>query len=185
MLKPRALRSGDRVALVAPASPFRREEFDAGVEELRRLDLVPVFDERVFMRDGYVAGEPGVRAAALHDAWCDPDVDAVIAVRGGYGSIQVLPLLDASIMRRHRKVFVAYSDVTSILTYLTIACGQVAFHGPMLAGKLGRGAAGYDEQAFRRVLMSSDPAGELISPSLETLVPGEAAGLLLGGTLTQ
>jgi muramoyltetrapeptide carboxypeptidase len=185
MVKPHALCPGDKVALVAPASPFHRHEFDEGVEELRRLGLDPVFDDRVFARAGYLAGDARLRAAAIQDAWCDRDVRGVIAVRGGYGSIQILPLLDTSIMRRHTKVFIGYSDLTSVLIYLTITCQQVAFHGPMLAGKLGRGATGYDETAFRKILMSGEPAGELTSPSLEALVAGEASGMLLGGTLTQ
>jgi muramoyltetrapeptide carboxypeptidase len=185
MLKPRALRAGDRIAVVAPASPFSRDEFDAGVAELRALGFEPVFDERVFARQSYVAGDAALRAAAIHDAWRDPDVAALIGVRGGYGSVQVLPLLDRALARRARKALIGYSDLTSILSFLTGCCNLVAFHGPMLAGRLGRGEAGYDRASFLSSLAAPEPAGELRPPGLEMMKPGEAAGALVGGTLSQ
>jgi muramoyltetrapeptide carboxypeptidase len=183
--RPRAIRAGDRIAVVAPASPFQREDFDRGVAELRDLGFEPVYDESVFERKGYLAGAPAVRAKALRAAWQDPDVAAVVAVRGGYGSVQVLPLLDVFEARRARKAFIGYSDLTSLLIYLTTYAGQVAFHGPMLAGKLGRGEAGYDRRSFMDSLTKTAPLGELTGPALEGLTDGEAEGPLLGGTLTQ
>ena len=185
MRKPRALAPGDRLAIVAPASPFTREEFDSGLHELRRLGFVPVYDDSVFARQRYVAGSAAVRAAAIHAAWSDPSIAGLIAVRGGYGSAQLLPLLDREEARRASKPFIGYSDLTSMLTYLTIGCERVAFHGPMLAGRLGRGAAGYDEDSFVSALCRREPAGELAAPELESVRGGEASGVLLGGTLTQ
>ena len=85
-----------------------------------------------------------MRAAAIRAAWRDPSIAGIIAVRGGYGSAQVLPLLDRDEARRACKPFIGYSDLTALLTFLTLGCELVAFHGPMLAGRLGRGAAGYD-----------------------------------------
>jgi muramoyltetrapeptide carboxypeptidase len=185
MLKPRALQPGDRLAVVAPASSFDREEFDRGVEEIRKLGLVPVYDESVFERDRYLAGSPEIRATALRAAWNDPSIAAVIGVRGGYGSAQILPLLNREEARRACKPFIGYSDLTAILTFLTVGCGIVAFHGPMLDRRLSKGAAGYDLDSFSRALTRAEPMGELSPPGLETIRPGEAKGLLLGGTLTQ
>ena len=185
MLKPRALRPGDRIAVVAPASPFAQEEFEAGIGELRRLGYEPAFDESVFARTGYTAGDATLRAGAFRRAWDDDGVAALIAVRGGYGSVQMLPLLDAAAMRRQPKAFIGYSDNTSLLAWLTGACGIVAFHGPMLEGRLAKGETAYDRDSFERVLPRPAPAGEMTHPQLEVLRPGEAAGPLLGGTLTQ
>jgi muramoyltetrapeptide carboxypeptidase len=185
MRKPRALAPGDRLAIVAPASPFTREEFDSGLREIRRLGFVPVYDDSVFARQRYVAGSAAVRAAAIDAAWRDPSIAGLIGVRGGYGSAQLLPLLDRDAARRASKPFIGYSDLTSMLTYLTLGCDSVAFHGPMLAGRLGRGAAGYDEDSFVRTLCRREPLGELAPPGLESIRSGEAAGMLLGGTLTQ
>src|SRR5262245_54227355 len=164
MLKPRALAPGDRIAVVAPASSFVREEFDAGVDELRRLGFEPVFDESVFARRSSVAGPPEVRAAAIHAAWRDPSIAAVIGVRGGYGSMQVVPLLDAGLAGSAGKPFVGYSDLTAILSFLTIQCGVVAFHGPMLDRCLSRGEARYDRASFLNAVSRAEPVGELTTP---------------------
>ena len=185
MIKPRALMPGDRLAVVAPASPFAREAFDRGVDEIRRLGFEPVYDESVFARRRFVAGAADVRAAAIHAAWRDASIAGLIGVRGGYGSVQLLPLLDRGEARRARKAFVGYSDLTSMLTFLTLGCDLVAFHGPMLAGRLGEGEARYDRASFLDALCRREPLGELAPAALETLRRGEAAGMLLGGTLTQ
>jgi muramoyltetrapeptide carboxypeptidase len=185
MLKPRALRPGDRLAVVAPASGFRREDFDAGVAELKRLGFEPVFDDTVFERSTFVAGRPEIRAGALRAAWRDPSISGIIGVRGGYGSAQILPLLDPAEMRAACKAFVGFSDLTALLTFFTLTCGIVAFHGPMLEGRLAVGEAAYDRDSFEKALCRPEPMGALTAPGLDVVRPGEGAGVLLGGTLTQ
>jgi muramoyltetrapeptide carboxypeptidase len=185
MRKPPALRPGDRIAVVAPASPFARDQFDAGIAEIRRLGFEPVFDESVFERTGYVAGSPEIRARAWQRAWDDPSIAALVAARGGYGSAQLLPRLDAAAVSRTAKAFIGYSDNTSILAWLTTRCALVSFHGPMLERRLAKGASGYDRDTFERCLCRTEPVGEISHPQLESLKPGEAAGMLVGGTLTQ
>lgn len=183
--KPRALRPGDRVAIVAPASPFAREEFDRGVAELTRLGFEPVYEESVFARELYVAGPAALRAAALERAWSDPSVAAIFAVRGGYGSAQLLPLLDRRVFEATPKAFVAYSDNTAVMSWLTQTCGVVTFHGPMLERRLSRGELGYDHDTFTRCLMQPVPPGLITHERVEVLRPGSADGVLLGGTLSQ
>jgi muramoyltetrapeptide carboxypeptidase len=185
MRKPRALRPGDRVAVVSPASPFKREEFEAGLAEIRSLGFEPVFEESVFARQGYLSGAAAVRAAAFTRAWAEPEIAALVAVRGGYGSVQLLPLLDRDAIAHRPKAFIGYSDNTSLLSWLTLKCGIVSFHGPMVEGRLARGEAGYDRDTFIRCLCMAEPAGDIVHPDVETIVPGEATGMLLGGTLTQ
>ena len=183
--RPPALRPGARIAIVAPASPFARDEFDAGVRELRGLGFDPTYSEAVFQRDDYLAGSAETRARDLMQAWNDPAVSAIIAARGGYGSVQLLPYLDARLVRHAPKVFVGYSDNTSVLTWLMQACGLVAFHGPMIEGRFARGDAGYDRDTFLRAITRPEPLGEIHDDLLETMRAGEARGLLVGGTLTQ
>ncbi len=185
MIKPRALRSGDRVAVVAPASPFDRDQFEAGIAEIRALGFEPVYDERVFARRGYLAGTAQLRAWAFSDAWCMPGIAALIAVRGGYGSVQILPHLDPEALRETPKLFVGYSDTTSLLTFINQACGIVAVHGPMIEGRLARGIAGYDRESFLACVSRPEPMGELSPPGLEAIREGEVSGTLVGGTLSQ
>lgn len=186
MLKPKRLRPGDRIAVVAPASSFLREEFDKGVAEIQRLGFEPVFEESVFAQHGgYLSGEGRVRAEAFLNAWRDPSVRALIAVRGGYGSVHLLPFLEKEDLRRAPKAFIGYSDLTTVLTYLTGRCGIVSFHGPMLDRRLGSGIDAYDRASFMGALTTTEPLGELSAPQLETFRSGEAAGPLMGGTLAQ
>jgi muramoyltetrapeptide carboxypeptidase len=185
LTKPRPLRSGDRVAIVAPASPCALDEFEAGVAEIRRLGFEPVWEPTVFDRDRYVAGAAETRAAAIRAALVDETVRAIVGVRGGYGSVQVLPWLDPADVRRARKPVVGYSDLTSLLTFVTGRCGVVAFHGPTVAGRLERGPAAYDEITLVRALTTVAPLGPLRAPGLEVFRSGEASGVLAGGNLTQ
>jgi muramoyltetrapeptide carboxypeptidase len=184
VIRPARLRSGDRIALVAPASGFRPEELTAGVAELGRLGFEGVYQPEVFARTAFEAGPPDVRARLLHDAWRDPTIAAVLAIRGGYGSQQLLPLLEPEVMRQARKVLIGYSDITSLLCW-SVAHGVVPLHGPMVEGRLAAGPAAYDASTFLRAVTQAEPLGPLSADGVEVLVPGEARGMVIGGTLTQ
>ena len=168
---------------MAPASNCSRDEFDRGVAEIRQLGFEPTFDASVFDRATFTAGAARARADAFRAAWNDQDIAALIAVRGGYGSVELLPWL-AEAPLGPPKLFVGYSDNTSLLTWLTIHRGVPALHGPMLDGRLARGAEGYDRGSFL-ALLSGGKGLELRPDGLRVLRPGEVSGPLLGGTLTQ
>ncbi|HNV03457.1 MAG TPA: LD-carboxypeptidase [Vicinamibacterales bacterium] len=185
LVKPMALRPGDRVAVVAPSSAFPREDFFAGLDELRRLGFEPVFDERVFGHHRYTAGEPVSRARAFAEAWQDPGVRAVLAARGGYGSAGLLPWLSLEALARTPKILVGFSDVTALLSVLTTRCGMTAVHGPVVAGGLAAGPGRYDRHTFLQSLTSGEPLGALAAPALEALAEGDAEGPIVGGNLTQ
>jgi len=187
LIKFRPVRKGSRVALVAPASPFDTAEFDRGVEEIRRLGLEPVWDEDVFERQAFTAGPPRVRVMALLRALDTLEADAVVSVRGGYGSVELLPLLDIERVRLARTAFVGYSDVTSLHAYLGAVVGLTSVHGAMLEGRLSTGPKAYDPDSWLKSL-SAEPLGEMAPQGLEVLspgFPGVASGPLVGGTLTQ
>lgn len=184
MKKPRALRPGDRVAVIAPASSCERDEFDRGVAEIRRLGYQPVYDESVFERAMFTAGPASLRAQAFTRAWSDPDIAALIAVRGGYGSVHLLPLLASLRPAASPKLFIGYSDTTALLSWLTCHCGVTALHGPMIDARLSRGSAGYDERSFR-TLVEGGKGLQLAPDSLAVLREGDVSGPLFGGTVTQ
>jgi muramoyltetrapeptide carboxypeptidase len=184
VIRPRRLAPGDRIALVAPASAFDPGILDAGVAELNRLGFEAVFDDAVLSRGRFEAGPADLRARLLHDAWRDPSIGAVLAIRGGYGSQQVLPLLDPAVMRSAPKPLIGYSDMTALLSW-SWSNGVVAFHGPMIEGRLALGPSAYDEASFLQALTRAESMGPLRPPALEAFVPGDAWGMLVGGTLTQ
>jgi muramoyltetrapeptide carboxypeptidase len=185
MIKPPALKSGDRIAVVSPASSFSRAEFDLGIAEIGRLGFEPVYDDTVFETSMFTAGSAAVRAAAFKRAWEDPEIAALLAVRGGYGSVQLLPELAAWYPQRRPKLFIGYSDNTSLLSWLTCQCGVAALFGPMIDGRLARGVEGYDEASFLRLAMGMGAGFEMRPPGLSVIKPGDAAGPMFGGTLTQ
>jgi muramoyltetrapeptide carboxypeptidase len=184
VVKPRALQSGDRVAIVAPASGCVREELELGVAEIQRLGFEAVHSEALFERDLFSAGSPESRARDFVAAWSDPRVAALVALRGGYGSVHVLPLLSQTAIARTPKLLVGYSDITSMLTWLTLGCGTTALHGPMIERRIARGSTGYDERSLLALLQGGE--GLTLAPDgLQVLKAGEASGPLFGGTLTQ
>ena len=184
MRKPRALRAGDRVAIVAPGSGCSAQELEGGVAELRRLGFDPVYTGAVSERVLFSAGSADVRARDFLAAWADPAVAALVALRGGYGSAQLLPLLDPVAVATTPKLFIGYSDTTALLSWLTCHAGVTALHGPMVDRRLSKGPEGYDVASL--LAISRGDAGVVLACDDATVVHhGEARGVLLGGTLTQ
>ena len=184
LVKFRPVEAGARVALAAPASPFDSGAFEAGLAELKRIGLDPVVDARVFASHPIVAGPADVRAAVIADALARPDVQAVIAIRGGYGSAEILPYLDAAAFRRSRKALVGYSDITALHAFLNGHVRLTSVHGAMVDGRLSKGADAYDVASFLNSL-GRTPLGEQAPEGLEIIRGGEAIGPIVGGTLTQ
>lgn len=154
------------------------------MRELARLGFEAVYDKAIFERTWFEAGPPDVRARVLHEAWRDPSVAALLAVRGGYGSQQLLPLLEPEVMRNAGKLLIGYSDITALLCW-SCTHGVVSLHGPMVEGRLAAGPPAYDEATFLRAATAAEPLGELAPPGLEAFAPGEARGVVVGGTLSQ
>jgi muramoyltetrapeptide carboxypeptidase len=181
--RPRPLRSGDRIAIVAPASGCPRDELERGAAEITRLGYEPVFSEAIFERGWFSAGPASARAADFMRAWLDPSIGALIALRGGYGSVHLLPLLSRDEVLKSPKLFIGYSDTTSLLSWLTCQCGIAALHGPMVERRLSLGSDGYDERSLLALLQGGQGL-DLTPDGVTVLRKGDAAGPLFGGTLT-
>ena len=165
------------VRVVAPSGPVPRAGFMAGVERLAvRYDVR--YDEGLFARDGYLAGDDERRLGELREALLDPAAGAVIMARGGYGLGRILPFLDPGWLRARPVPLVGFSDGTTLLAYAARA-GVVAVHGPVVT-QLG-GLPEGDGQGLIRLLEEPNP-GTLLT-ELESLVPGRARGRLIGGNL--
>ncbi len=177
------------MALLTLASPSREADVEAGADELRALGFEPVVvaPPAHIAASGapYVAGAPEARATQLRSALADPEVRAVIAVRGGYGSAHLLPFLDVDQLRASRTLLIGYSDITALLDVTTGHAGLVSIHGPMVEGRLARGPATYDRDSFLRLTMEPVAFGRVDTTGVRVVRPGEASGVLRGGTLTQ
>ncbi len=184
-IKPPALKKGDTVGIVAPASYFPREDFEAGCESLRQMGYNPVFCDSIFDRDLYFAGSVERRARELEEMFERPDVKAIVCARGGYGANYLLPSLDVKKIAAHPKIFVGYSDLTSLLTYLCDAAGIVIFHGPMVAKDFAK-SAGVDAASWQAALGGASrwPLDFGAESGVQSLVQGSAEGVLYGGCLS-
>jgi muramoyltetrapeptide carboxypeptidase len=184
-IKPPALRPGDTVGIVAPASYFKREDFEAGCATLRKMGYSPVYDESIFGRDLYFAGSVERRVRELESMFQRDDVKAIICARGGYGSNYLLPALDIRKIAAHPKVFIGYSDNTSLLTYFCDAANLVTFHGPMVAKDFAQ-EDGVDVGSWQAALGGrQDWSFDFDSNSgVQALVPGSGEGVLYGGCLS-
>ena len=182
-VRPPRLEAGSRVALVAPASPLTPDRIERSLERCRALGLEPVLGNAAHRRAGYFAGNDEERAADLQAALDDPDVDAIWALRGGYGTVRLLEHIDFSRMRARPKPFIGFSDNTT-LHLLLFNMGVVSFHGP----HPGADFPPETRAAFERVLFDDRPAEFLptraTDPSPRCLRPGIARGRLIGGNLS-
>src|ERR1700688_33720 len=124
-VKPAALRAGDTIGVVAPASNVKRAELEAGCEGLRRAGYQPFYFDSILDQDLYFAGSVERRARELEAMFKREDVKAIVCARGGYGSNYLLEALDWEQIKLHPKIFVGYSDLTALLTYLHDALGFV------------------------------------------------------------
>jgi muramoyltetrapeptide carboxypeptidase len=154
--KPCVLSPGDRVGIAAPAGPFDREAFEKGLQVLRDWELVPVFGDDLFARQGYLAGIDRRRRVELAGLFRDERLAGVFAARGGYGSMR--------------------------LAFFTEKVGTAVVHGPVVTS-LGRvEAASLD--LLERVLFDPDPVGAISLPAPQTIRPGAARGPVKGGNLS-
>lgn len=171
-----ALRPDAHVRIIAPGSPFPRADFDRGVARLRERYRVSL-GAAVLERDGYLAGDDEARLADLLDALRDPDVDAIVAARGGYGASRLLPRLPLDAIRARPKLLVGFSDVTALHARWARA-GLRSLHAHMVTG-LGR-AGEAELRAWIEAVEGTVPAP---LEGLRSLAPGAAEGPLMGGNL--
>lgn len=169
-----ALAPGAHVRVIAPASPFPKHDFEAGVARLRERYTV-TYDETIFAKDAYLAGDDDRRADELRRALTDDGVDAVVAARGGYGATRLLDRVDVGDVRP--RLLVGFSDLTA-LHALFARAGLRSLHGSMVAA-LGRG----DAEMLDRWIAAVEGAPPPPFEELETIAPGRADGPLVGGNL--
>ena len=191
LIKPQKLEIGDTVGLIAPAScAFEATTIREGIETLQSLGFKVKTGKYIKEKYGYLAGTDEQRAEDLHEMFKDDEVKAIIALRGGYGSMRLLNLLDYKLIKKYPKILLGYSDITSLCLAIYAKTGLVTFHGPVAISSFSQ----YTQDYFFRVVGSPKPAGIITHPDpnnalrptahLNTINPGTATGKLIGGNLT-
>lgn len=184
VLKPAPLKKGDTIGLIAPGSPvYASSDFDRMLADLKSMGFKLKLGKHVRNRMGYLAGKDEDRAADLLEMFEDPEVDGIICVRGGYGCMRILPLLDFDRIKANYKVFLGFSDITALHMAFHKYCGFVTFHGPVGKAEWTQ----FTRNSFQNVVFNGSeemyamPVGNM---DAYTIHPGKAEGILLGGNLT-
>lgn len=193
VIKPPRLRPGDVIGLVNPAGViFSQEDVDLAKEKIVELGLQVKEGEHLLDRYGYLAGQDEDRARDLMNMFQDPEVNGMVALRGGWGCARILPLLDFRLIRKNPKLLMGYSDITSLLLALHARTGLVTFHGPVGTSTWN----GFSTDYVRRMLFDAEPvlmqnpdpeavnAGETPRNQVITIQSGIAQGKILGGNLS-
>jgi muramoyltetrapeptide carboxypeptidase len=182
-VKPPALRPGDTVGIVAPASNLKRADLDAGCNALGSAGYRPLYLDSILEQDLYFAGSVDQRTRELEQMFVREDVRAIVCARGGYGANYLLNKLDLSIVKAHPKIFVGYSDITALLTWFHDAAGLVTFHGPMVAKDWAH-VDGVDLASWQAALSGTTAWEVALGAEVSALVEGNAEGVLYGGCLS-
>lgn len=181
LIKPKALRPGDTVALSAPAGILPDfSEFDRMQKDLESFGFNVVFGEFVRSRYGYLAGRDYERALDLNRFFANPEIDGIIAVRGGWGCSRILPYLDFELIRSNPKVYCGFSDNTTLHLALLAYSGLISFHGPNGSSEWNP----YTKNSFKEVLIDGHKAVFHSESSVKTINGGRVSGHLVGGNLT-
>jgi muramoyltetrapeptide carboxypeptidase len=182
IIHPPRLKTGDAIAIVAPAGPIQsRENLEHGIVILEKMGFRVRFEDRIFESSGYLAGKDADRAEELTRAFEDPDINAIIGLRGGYGCSRLIPFLQQK-MRKFPKIFVGFSDLTTLHMFFQKNFGWITFHGPMATTI----AKHSQDQENHLLSLLTDPGyrPSFSFPQLQAWNPGKAEGPLTGGCLS-
>ena len=191
LVRPKALRPGDTVGLITPATEVPDPDRLAMVERtMNYFKLKMKRGRNVGKRFGTYRESVEARLDDLHSMFRDPEVNAIFCIRGGYASAHLLDRIDYGLIRRNPKIFIGYSDITAMHLAINRHAGLVTFHGPMALSRF----TDYTQLYFRKALFETTPIGKITNPPdsndlrpahpLRTVRRGTASGRLIGGNLS-
>lgn len=179
MIKAKALKAGDKVAIIAPSSPASKLQIERVKENLDYLELDYDLLDSCFASHGHLAGNDDLRLQDLHHAFLN--YDGVICLKGGYGTPRLLDLIDYDLIKNNPKVFVGFSDITSLHIAFQQRSNLITFHGPMASSPFDEFSLKHlKAQIFGQAFDLSNPDDQTV----EVLVAGQAQGQLVGGNLS-
>ncbi|GBC64069.1 LD-carboxypeptidase [Desulfonema ishimotonii] len=178
---PGRLKPGDRVGVIAPASPVSPEEIAGGVAVLEAFGVSVWLPDGLFERQGYLAGSDDHRAHLINTLFADERVRAIVCARGGFGSVRTLSRLDFDLIGKHPKPLIGFSDISALLNVLYEKCGLITFHGPVLSTLADADSA--TKRAMRDTLLGAKQL-EFASASADIIHGGWASGTVVGGNLS-
>lgn len=193
MKRPRPLRHGDKVAVVAPSSATDSQSVERAEQRLKAMNLKPVMFPTCYTNYGHLSAPDLERAKDINDAFKEDSIRGIVCLRGGYGSPRILNMLDYEMISANPKVFVGFSDITALHIAFNQLCNMTTFHGPMATSnfiKINQEKIEFDQYTYNNLyknIFTSEALGEHVNPNGEDLISfcgGSAEGMLTGGNLT-
>ncbi len=192
---PAKLQPGDTVGLISSAS---RAPLDLTIvfakERIEKLGLHVILGKYIYKRDGYLAGNDQQRASDFNAMIANPKVKAIFEIRGGWGTDRILPLINYTMIKKHPKIIIGFSDITALLIAIHMKTGLVTFHGTLGIEPWPQFTVDYmkkvlfqgEKVTFKNPTNELNPAVDLIQTAhrIQTIYPGQANGELIGGNLT-
>jgi muramoyltetrapeptide carboxypeptidase len=191
-LLPQPIRKGDLVGIISPSAAMADEmQFVFAREAMEALGFNVVLGSHVANRRGHLAGTDAERAKDLNDMFAHPEVKAIICLRGGSGAARILPLIDYENIKRNPKPLLGYSDITALHQAIYSQTGLITFHGPNGSGSWNS----FNARQFQKLFFDQELVqyeNELVKGDdlvikqnrIQTLSPGVAEGIIVGGNLT-
>jgi muramoyltetrapeptide carboxypeptidase len=177
------LKKGDTIGLISPASIESIENINKGKIVLENLGFNIAEGKHIYDKWGYFAGRDKDRAEDIMKMFLDDSIDMILCVRGGYGSMRILPYIDFNLIKRHPKIIMGYSDITVLLNAINERCNLITFHGPTLSSDLQEQMT---LESLLNTLIDGDKPYSIMNPSsivLECYGKENVEGELVGGNL--
>jgi muramoyltetrapeptide carboxypeptidase len=181
-IKPDRLKYGDLVGIVAPSGVFDESLFHKGISNIEKLGFRVTYEDEIFYKERYLAGNDRVRAEQLHKFFSNKEIKTIFCVRGGYGAIRILPRIDFDIIKNNPKIFMGYSDITILINNIFQKTGLITFHGPMVCPDFSEGLTNFTEKFLFELLIEGK--FEIDIENTDMLKEGKASGILTGGSLS-
>ncbi len=168
------------LGVCAPSARFNQKIFDKALQKLKKNDFDVKIPDPIFLKKRYLAGEDEFRAEVINKLFADPDVDAVICARGGYGAMRILNFIDWNLIRNNPKPFIGFSDVTALLLTIISKSEIPVVHGPTLTTLVSARKQTLD--SFLDTLEGN--VSEILISNSKVVIPGKCSGVLKGGNLS-
>ena len=185
MIKPKRLEPGLTIGIVSPSYWLDKDKLNKTIKYYRGLGYRIKIGSSNNLREGPFSGSPLARASDINNMFADPNINAILCTRGGYGANRLLQLLDYELIRKNPKIFIGFSDITALLLSITQKTNLITFHGPMLISNENR-FINYNHRTMVQVLGGSKQK-KILAPNkspAKILNPGIGTGKLWGGNIT-
>lgn len=187
MIKAKALKLGDTIGIIAPASPTTEENLGKIYKTITNMGFNVKLGNSIYERYGYLSGKDHIRAKDINEMFKDPKVNGIMCTRGGYGTPRLLQLIDYDIIRSNPKIFIGYSDITALHIAFTQMAGLVTYHGPMVVADMIEDFHDFTRESLLNTVMGKSTTKEIFNPQGEeviTINKGVAQGKIIGGNLS-